>query len=126
VRAGLLLLGDDIDASHEVSQSIETEDGSFWHGILHRREPDYGNSKYWFRRAGAHPALAELARSLEAGNAAAVEILAGGTWDAFRFIDLVEACETGRRAELRADLEALQEQEMLLLLAHCHRRAVGE
>jgi hypothetical protein len=46
---------DDLDRSHTISQSIETPTGSFWHGILHRREGDFSNSKYWFRRAGKAP-----------------------------------------------------------------------
>src|SRR5262249_35721072 len=48
--AALWLHHDFLDESHRISQEIETPTGSYWHGILHRREPDYGNSKYWFRR----------------------------------------------------------------------------
>ena len=65
--AGLWLLWDYLDESHHVSQSLETPEGSYWHGIMHWREPDYGNSKYWFRRVGQHaifPQLAVQARQL--------------------------------------------------------------
>jgi len=126
VRAGLLLFGDDLEASHAVSQSVETPDGSWWHGILHRREPDYGNAKYWFRRVGGHPVEVELAAALKNGGAAAREVLRGGGWDAFRLVDLVEACEAGRRPELREELLAIQEAEMLHLLAHCYKKALGD
>ena len=49
------LLDDHLDESHRISQSVSTSSGSYWHGIMHRREPDYGNSGYWFRRVGDHP-----------------------------------------------------------------------
>ena len=54
VLAGLYLLYDELDESHTISQALETPTGSYWHGIMHRREPDYGNAKYWFRRVGDH------------------------------------------------------------------------
>src|SRR4028119_687385 len=56
-RAGLLLLNDDLHASHEISQHIETPTGSYWHAIMHRREGDAFNSKYWWKRVGEHPAF---------------------------------------------------------------------
>jgi hypothetical protein len=57
---GLWLRFDHLDESHTISQEIETPTGSFWHAIMHRREPDAGNSKYWWRRVGNHPVIAEL------------------------------------------------------------------
>ncbi len=124
VRSGLLLLGDDLDGSHSVSQSVHTSDGSFWHGIMHRREPDYSNSKYWFRRVGDHPVFGELAGRVASLPAVAAE-MPGGRHDPFRFVDLVEACLRGGREDLEEELLQLQEAEMLTLLAHCHRRALG-
>src|SRR3972149_251074 len=38
--AGAWLLYDYLDNSHTISQSIKTHTGSFWHGIMHRREGD--------------------------------------------------------------------------------------
>jgi hypothetical protein len=64
VQAGLLLWNDQFDAAHAAAQSIEGEGtprhGDYWHAILHRREPDYGNARYWLRRVGPHPLHATL------------------------------------------------------------------
>lgn len=60
LAAGLWLYVDDLDRSHTISQSMEDQTGSFWHGIMHRREGDFSNSHYWFRRVGQHPAMAAI------------------------------------------------------------------
>lgn len=53
--AGLWLYADELDRSHSVSQEILTPEGSYWHGIMHRREGDFSNSKYWFYNSGSLP-----------------------------------------------------------------------
>jgi len=58
--SGLWLYHDFLDESHSISQDLATPEGSFWHAILHRREPDPSNSKYWWRRVGQHPVLDQL------------------------------------------------------------------
>lgn len=57
LAAGLWLYVDNLDRSHTVSQSLNDSTGSFWHGIMHRREGDFANSHYWMRKAAGHPVL---------------------------------------------------------------------
>ena len=57
LASALWLYVDDLDRSHTISQSIEDATGSYWHGIMHRREGDFSNSHYWMRRAAPHPLL---------------------------------------------------------------------
>src|SRR5712672_4382044 len=60
IRAGLYLYFDCWEQAHEVAQDINTPEGSYWHAIVHRQEPDPGNAGYWFRQVGSHaifPAL---------------------------------------------------------------------
>lgn len=127
--AGLWLAHDFLDESHAISQDIDTPDGSYWHAIVHRREPDYWNSKYWFRRVGRHPVFAplaarasELASRAPSANSAA--FLAAGDWDAFAFVDLCEAVAGGKsRAEELA--REIARAEWQLLFDHCYRAAIG-
>ena len=60
-EAAAWLLAGDLDRSHEVSQGMESPEAAYWHGIMHRREGDFWNAKYWFRKAGKHPVFSELA-----------------------------------------------------------------
>jgi hypothetical protein len=127
VRSGLLLRADLLDESHSLSQDIHSSDGSYWHGIMHRREPDYSNSGYWFRKVGRHSVFEDLTVDAVtvASRSTVNEITGSGAWDPFAFIDLCESCHRRGRSELRADLLALQELEIDSLLAHCYRQAVG-
>jgi hypothetical protein len=52
LQAGIWLYVDDLERSHLISQNIHTSEGSYWHGVMHRREGDFSNAKYWFRQAG--------------------------------------------------------------------------
>jgi hypothetical protein len=129
--AGLWLWHDFLDESHRISQEVETAEGSYWHAIVHRREPDYGNSKYWFRRVGAHPIfkpLATAARPL-AGQFKLdppAEFLAGqSAWDPYRFVDLCEAIARGR-SECEGLARAVAAAEWRLLFDYCFRQAIGE
>src|SRR5262245_62055271 len=64
--SGLYLYFSCLDESHGISQGISTTEGSFWHGIMHRQEPDAGNSSYWFRRVGTHPVFPALRQAATA------------------------------------------------------------
>src|SRR4051794_29799649 len=59
-RAGLWLAFDFLDEAHAISQDLHTSEGSYWHALVHRREPDAANSKYWWRRVGHHAVFARL------------------------------------------------------------------
>lgn len=39
-------------AAHAVAQDVDTDDGSWVHAYLHRKEGDQSNAAYWYRRAG--------------------------------------------------------------------------
>lgn len=72
LEAGLWLYIDDLDRSHAVSQQLHDRTGSWWHAIMHRREGDYMNSQYWYRKAAGHPAMALLGEFDGSAFAAAV------------------------------------------------------
>lgn len=127
--AGLWLWHDFLDESHRISQELTTVEGSYWHAIMHRREPDYWNSKYWFRRVGVHAVFEPLAESARAeardGPHAARFLTDQRSWDPFAFVDL---CETAARAggELESFCRRVQRTEWELLFEFCWRRALGQ
>ena len=119
--SGLWLLHNFLERSHEISQSIKTVEGSFWHAIMHRLEGDFWNSKYWYRRVGPHPVFGQLANYASADYPELTRrLVRSGTWDAEVFVDF---CEDQIRDQTSAshDLERLEWQ---LLFDFCYRTAV--
>lgn len=129
--SGVWLLHDYLDESHTFSQDIETTSGSFWHAIVHRREGDFSNAKYWFRNVGQHPvfpALGECAAELATARSEGPlvqTLVAGGDWDPYAFVDLCQAVSLGQTAARELCLD-IQQAEWELLFDHCYRAAIGK
>lgn len=127
-RAGVWLFHDFLDDSHSISQDIDTPDGSFWHAIMHRREGDFWNAKFWFRRVGEHPVYDELlaaARPILDSQRAndLLKLSSQTTWDSFAFVDL---CESARaNSALQMTCRSIAREEWRLLFLHCYRAAIG-
>ncbi len=113
---GLWLLHDYLDESHTLSQSIDTITGSYWHGIMHRREPDYFNAKYWFRRVGQHPVFEQMGQQVQSADLS--------PWDPFRFVDLCENAARGRGDEM--SIRKIAQTEWIRLFDFSYQQALGK
>jgi hypothetical protein len=128
--AAVWLLHDFLDESHVISQGVSNPSGNYWHGVMHRREPDDSNAKYWFRRVDKHPVFEPLCmearqiaeQSSAGGNAA--YLLDQAYWDPFQFIDLASAARRGK-SEHESLCLRIQQREWELLFAHCFKAALG-
>jgi hypothetical protein len=125
--AAMWLYHDYLDESHGMSQEILTPTGSYWHGLMHRREPDYSNSKYWFRRVGNHPIFNSLATAAKQMITEDLPMSARfldsqNTWDPFAFIDL---CEEAGGSTFETVCRQIQQKEWELLFDFCYCQAIG-
>ncbi len=120
--AGIWLYHSCFEEAHGIAQEISGADGSYWHGILHRQEPDPGNAGYWFRRVGRHPvfpALHESAVTILGEATGRLSWKPGSTWNPLDFIDFCESArrKPGSQEELAARRITLAEWQ--LLFHHC-------
>jgi len=119
IRAGLLYAYDAIYESHIIVQKIATDHGSYWHGMLHRREGDFENSRYWFRRTGRLGIFTELhARATEVSPLMARQL----DWDPYVFVGQCEQVRFGGD-ENQKELIALQRLEFEVMFDHLWRGA---
>jgi hypothetical protein len=136
LAAGVWQINGFLERCHELAQSVDgrgnNRAGDYWHAIMHRREPDYSNAKYWFRRVGHHGIQAFLARdaedvlstcsSADASRWQSVLVDKGRQkWNSLAFVDLCEQVEDGQDAALILAARQIQLIEMVLLLqSTCH------
>jgi hypothetical protein len=117
------------DYLHEAHQLVQAGDESqrtaaYWHAIMHRREPDYSNSRYWFRRVGVHPVFEDIASELLAlrNDDKFWSCLGGdrlldktGQWNAMAFVDLCQECgaDWSERAQAAARVQEIEMRRLL-------------
>ena len=128
--SGLWLYFDFLDQSHTISQSLDNPTGSFWHAIMHRREGDFSNSKYWYARCANHPALAAIAAAAGKhvnqmpADKSLLRLVATG-WNPNAFVDLVQSVHESPSDPRHGLAVALQRVEWQVLFDHCTRAAAG-
>jgi len=117
--SGLYLYFSCIDQAHEVAQSVNTPDGAYWHGIVHRQEPDPDNARYWFRQVGSHPIFANLAK--KAGEIGLASHDPQGRWDPIRYVQICERARLEPGSPLIQLALETQRAEWQLLFDYCAR-----
>ncbi len=125
LRGVALFWHDHLLEAHEAAQEVAGPDGSFLHAQMHRREGDYWNSKYWWKRVGVHPCFRPLAgRVLEllAGRndpELAGRLLPGGRWSPEAFVDACEGVAgEAESGALVGVLREIQRLEVEAFVAH--------
>jgi hypothetical protein len=106
LQSALYIYFDCFEEAHNIAQDHDGIIGNWLHAILHRREPDAGNSSYWYHRVKipakisqgiAQEALKVLGetppKELEAFQR---KMAKSGEWEPEVFVDL---CEKARKAD---------------------------
>jgi hypothetical protein len=121
--AGLWLYFSCFEEAHEVAQGDPSPEGSFWHAILHRQEPDSGNSAYWFRRVGSHPVYPALVDESAAivTRYPEAEFRPSVKWDPFGFILFCERARQQPGSPSEQVALEIQRVEWQLLFDYCAR-----
>ncbi|BFZ65406.1 hypothetical protein YB2330_006572 [Saitoella coloradoensis] len=117
-KSGLHVWNDNIHEAHEIAQSMDGEiSADYWHAVLHRREKDFWNSKWWLSRM-SHPVL--ISTWDPTGNS-----LSTARREAKTFVDRVERFVMSSDADKdeKDELEKKQAEEMTALLEYCLREA---
>jgi hypothetical protein len=111
-----LLWHDDLDGAHGLCQAHEgDQDCDYVHALLHRREGDFANAKYWFREVGEHPVYPVLAQAV--AEFAPTGLLVDGRWRPAAMVDACAAALSREQAR-QSVLMQVQAAEFSVLAAH--------
>jgi hypothetical protein len=127
--SALWLWHDFLEESHALSQQLHGSSGSFWHAIMHRREGDFSNSKYWYARCAVHPVHPSLAAQVDElikpypADKSLLRLTSGG-WNPSGFVDLVEQVHDRPDDPRHALAVSVQHAEWRVLFDHCVRSAL--
>jgi len=119
VRGGLFYALDAIDEAHKIFQDSPGDLGSYWHGMMHRREGDFDNARYWFRRAGVLPFFGAMHH---AASQISPVMARQSNWDPYLFTGECEQARHGETESLK-ELAGLQRVEFEVLFDYCWRKA---
>ncbi|MFD0698597.1 hypothetical protein ACFQZT_31470 [Paenibacillus sp. GCM10027628] len=140
IKAGLFLLNESLDKSHDIAQEITNASGSYWHALMHRMEGDYSNAKYWFNDVGPHPIFSNLIQCVrnyltvkdlaelenEALHSKLEVLITSPVWNPCVFVDAVELQVSHIQNPMVENwLRHIQRYEMQLLLQHCYEQSCG-
>ena len=120
LRAGLFYYHNAIADSHREAARDEGDLAAYWHGMVHRREGDFDNARYWMRRAGEQPVFQEMQGRVHDG---APNMARQSNWDPFLFINLCEQYKYGEH-EYKKEIGALQRVEFAVMFDYVWRRCV--
>lgn len=121
VRAGLFYHHNALDDAHRLVQEATGDAAAYWHAMIHRRERDFENARYWLRRAGEQPSFAEMqARASEVSSNMGRQM----TWDPFLLVHLAEQLRFGAE-DVRAEVVGLGRVEFEVFFDYCYRQANG-
>ena len=124
-RALVLLWHDHLHAAHRLVQDRENLNGFLVHGLVHRRENDYSNARFWLRSVDQHASFAEVSRRvtvyLDSKNEPELrdQLLPKGAWNLMAFVDALEAAAKNKApAPRQVVLREIQRIELEKLLEH--------
>jgi hypothetical protein len=119
LRGGLLYALDDLDGCHAFFQEAPGDLGGYWHAMMHRREGDFENARYWYRRAGRLPFFDALHHEVAAFSS---DMAKQDTWSPYLLTLQCEQHRFGAEDE-RHELVRLQKAEFEIAFDYTWRQA---